>query len=174
MDITEEMVEKLASKFDEEELGVFVGLLDKVAATAAAHVMTKEQQLDKIAADLAASGCSLQEIQGELQKMAEEKAVQDECEKIASDCVAMGNIIGNTASEVFLNNIRGFISKHAAEEEEEEEEGKKGKSNGFPPKVEVEVETEEEEEGKEKEEEKEASAHREALRSILLQAAKLS
>jgi len=171
---TEAMVEKLASKLGDEELTVLVALMDKVASNAVTHVLTQEQQLDKLASDLASSGFSMEEIQGELQKIAEERVVQDECEKIAQDCVAMGNIIGNTASEVFLSNVRGFVSKHAAddvkedvkdavkevEDEEDEEEAKDEVKDA-------------KEELKDAKEEAKMASHREQLRSLLLQAAKL-
>jgi hypothetical protein len=163
---TDQMINKLASKLGDEELGLLAHVMEKVAANAAQaaayNVLTRDQQLDKLASDLASSGFSMEEIQGEIHKMAEERAVADECEKIASDCVAMGNIIGNTASEVFLGNIRGFIDKHASDEEDEEEE--------LPPELQA---SEKKKKEDDEESEKEATDRRSALRNVLLQAARL-
>jgi hypothetical protein len=171
---TEQMIDKLAEKLDDQELGLLAHVMSKVAENAAFSVVTAEQQREALIDKLASSGFSMQEIQGELQKMAEEKATQDECEKIAKDCLAMGTIIGNTASDVFLNNIRGFISKHAEEDEEEEEEEMDPDTKGMPPEMRAKAEDmkKKKKEEEEEEEEKEAS-NRDALRSLLLQAASL-
>lgn len=161
---TEELIDKLASKLGDDDLAILAHVMDKVAYNAAesavTNIVTKEEQLDKLAHDLAASGFTAEEVHAELQKVAEERAVQDECEKIAQDCMAMGTIIGNTASDTFLNNIRGYIDKHAMPEEDEKEEEAS---------EEAKEEASEEEEG----EEKEASDRRVALRKALLQAASL-
>lgn len=178
MNTTEAMIDKLASKLGDEELGILAHLMNKVAHTAVETVVTREQQREALIDKLASAGFTPQEVAVELQKIAEERQVQDECEKIAQDCVAMGNIIGKTASDVFLNNIRGFIDKHAQEEESVKEEVKSA--------VEEVEEEEDKEEAKEDVEEakdelskakeeakKEASARRAALRQALLQVAKL-
>jgi len=174
---TEAMIDKLASKLGDEELGILAHLMNKVAHTAVETVVTREQQREALIDKLASAGFTPDEVAVELQKIAEERQVQDECEKIAQDCVAMGNIIGKTASDTFLNNIRGFISKHAEEGEGEEEEKKEEAAEGSeheskeaPP---FEAGEKEEEKEEKSEEKKEASARRAALRTALLQVAKL-
>lgn len=106
---TEQILTKLASSLNDEGVALLGELLQKNAASSAATAVTAsrahDDNMSKLAADLAANH-SLEEIDAVFSKIAHEQKVASECDKIASDAVALGAYMGKAAAAVFIDELR--------------------------------------------------------------------
>jgi hypothetical protein len=164
----EDMINKLASKLDKEELAALGHLLQKVAqdsALAGAQAReSQDDQISKLATDLVAQGFSDDEIVLAVDKLAEERQVTEECGNIVDDCATMGSYIGkfagDVALQVFFEGLQDYVKKagddkmppelFASKEDKQEDK-----------------DDEDKEKEEESEEEKEASARIAVLTEIL-------